>query len=160
MLIRYAPSIELDTNDIKNNIEDATINPMIIYFDVFALFVILFFGIVSREKHGIVVRRLFINPAFIGPFRPNSNIGFRLSKWISFFTENTARRKIGINIIRKIELILDMVSISLFKVKNNVIPNIIMIYKIFVSDRYWDTIKLDKLNTIVIATPRNSRANI
>ena len=97
-------------------IED-NIYPRIIFFVVLVLFVIVSLGTVNREKHGIVVSRLFINPAFKGPFRPNSNTGFKLSRWISFFIDNIASIKREINIIINIELTLDMVSIPLLRVK-------------------------------------------
>ena len=101
--------------------------PIIIYFVIFILSVILSFGIIRSEKHGIVVNKLFINPAFIGPFSPYSNIGFMLYKWISFFNENIDNRNRKITIIINIELILDTISISLFNVKNIVIPSTIII---------------------------------
>lgn len=129
-------------------------------FIILLLFVMLCFGIINILKHGIVVIRLFIKLAFIGPFKPCSKNGFRLFISISFFIENIAIIKRKINISVNIWLILDIVSIPLFKVKYIVIDNVIIIYRILVSYKYWDTIKLLKLNIIVELIIKNNITNI
>ena len=94
---------------------------------VYLLFVIFCFGMISKLKHGIIVKRLFISPAFIGPLIPSSRKGFRLFISISFFTEKMAIINKIKNINVNIELILDMVSIPLFREKYNVTDRSIII---------------------------------
>ena len=98
-----------------------------ICFITLLLFVIFCFGMISRLKHGIIVKRLFTSPAFIGPLIPSSRKGFRLFMSISFFTEKIATTNKIKNINVNIELILDMVSMPLFREKYNVIDRSIII---------------------------------
>ena len=100
---------------------------MIICFITLLLFVIFCFGMIRRLKQGIIVNKLFINPALMGPFIPSSRKGFRLFRSISFFTEKIAIINKIKNINVNIELILDIVSIPLFREKYNVIESSIII---------------------------------
>ena len=109
------------------------------YFVVFLLFSIILLGIIRKLYAGDVNNKVYTKAAKKGGLMPFSNIGFRLSGFISGIIPIIPRISKDSIIIVYIILILDMV----------VIPNISVTKVIDVFVRYWDMMKLLVLNSIV-----------
>jgi hypothetical protein len=77
---------------------------------------------------------------------PNSNIGFRLSSFISLNIPNTAIRKTMMIIILYMELVLVITFIPLFAMNSDVKLITMIIINNGVLVRYWDMTKLPRLN--------------
>ena len=95
---------------------------------------------------GEVKLRVFTSPAIRGFFNPNSNIGFRLSSFISLDSPNTAIRKTMMIIILYMELVLVITFIPLFAMNSDVKLITMIIINNGVLVRYWDMTKLPRLN--------------
>ena len=86
------------------------------YFVVFLLFSIILFGIIRKLYAGEVNNRVYTKAAKKGGLMPFSNIGFRLSDFISGIIPIIPRISKDSIIIVYIILILDMVVIPLLTV--------------------------------------------
>ena len=86
------------------------------YFVVFLLFSIILLGIIRKLYAGEVNNRVYIKAAKKGGLMPFSNIGFRLSSFISGIIPIIPRISKDSIIIVYIILILDMVVIPLLTV--------------------------------------------
>ena len=83
IFIRYLPRHELDIMHIRNIVRLVIIYVIRRYFVVFLLFSIILLGIIRKLYAGEVNNRVYTKAAKKGDLMPFSNIGFRLSGFIS-----------------------------------------------------------------------------